>query len=170
MRKVCAWCQKEIDPDDSVTESRDAPISHGVCPDCVPKFFPFMGKPMRDFLDELSGPVFLVDADNKIMTANSAGLTLIHKAPDEIAEKMSGDVFECPYASQAEGCGHTIHCKSCTIRHAVIETARTGQAQVRIPAYADLHSFSKKARAKFSISTEKVGEAVLLRIDDLPET
>ena len=168
MRKVCAWCQQEIDPDESAPAGPDAPISHGVCPDCFPKFFSFMGKPLREFLDEFTGPVYVVDATNKIITANSAGLALIHKTPEEIEDKLTGDVFECPHAEQTEGCGSTIHCKSCTIRNAVIRTAQTGQPQVHIPAYADLHTFTKNKRAKFSISTEKAGTAVLLRIEDLP--
>lgn len=167
MRRVCAWCKQEIDPDESAPASSDAPISHGVCVDCIPKFFKFMGKPMRDFLDEFSGPVFLVDATNKVITANNNGLALIDRAPDETEEKMIGDVFECPNASLTEGCGHTTHCKTCTIRSAITETALTGQPRLRIPAYADLHSFSKNKKTKFAISTEKVGEAILLRIDDL---
>jgi len=167
MRKVCAWCKQEIDPDESSPVSSDAPISHGVCPDCVQKFFSFMGKPMRDFLDEFAGPVFLVDPTNKIITANSNGLALIDKEPDAIEEKKVGNVFECPHASETAGCGNSIHCKTCTIRSAIAETSRTGQARLQVPAYADLHSFSKNKKSKFAISTEKVGDAVLLRIDDI---
>jgi len=167
MRKVCAWCQKDIDPEDSAPVGSDAPISHGICPDCVPKFLSFLGKPMREFLDEFSGPVFLVDATNKVITGNSNGLALVGRVPEAIEEKKIGDVFECPHASEAEGCGETTHCKSCTIRSAIAETSRTGEARLRIPAYADLHSFSKTKKTKFSISTEKVGDVVLLRIDDI---
>ncbi len=168
MKKVCAWCKKEIEPDESAAAGQNAPISHGVCPECVPKFFSFMGKPMRDFLDEFSEPVFLVDATNRIISANGEGLGLLHKEPAEIEEKMAGDVFECPNAEEGEGCGKTIHCKACTIRNAVIDTAQTGEARLHIPAYADVHWFSKDKRAKFSISTEKVGQAVLLRVEDVP--
>ena len=167
MRKVCAWCKNEIDPDSSSLVSIDVPISHGLCPDCVPKFFTFMGKPMRNFLDEFAGPVFLVDSTNKIITANSNGLALMDRPPDEIEEKKIGDVFECPHASMSEGCGNSTHCKTCTIRSAIIETSQTGQARLQVPAFADLHSFSKIKKSKFAISTEKVGDAVLLRIDDI---
>jgi len=168
MRTVCAWCRKEIQNDDADTVTDDdTPISHGVCPECIPKFFSFMGKPLRDFLDGFPGPVFLVDAANRVITANTNGLSLIHKEPDEIEQKMAGDVFECPHASNAGGCGNSIHCKSCTIRKAVTETMTTGKAHHRLPAYADLHSFTKNRKTKFSISTEKVRDAVLLRIDDL---
>lgn len=167
MRKVCAWCKQEIDPGGPDSACNDAPISHGVCLDCVPKFFSFMGKPMRDFLDEFSGPVYLVDSTGKIITANSNGLALIDKEPDEVEEKKVGYVFECQHISKNVGCGDSIHCKSCTIRNSVIKTAQTGEARLRVPAYADLHTFAKTKKTKFSISTEKVGEAVLLRIDDI---
>jgi hypothetical protein len=168
MRTICAWCKEELHSDESDLAGSDVPISHGICPDCIIKFFSFMGKPMRDYLDEFAGPVFLVDATNKIISANSEGLALIHKASDEIEEKLAGDIFECPHTSQAEGCGNTIHCKSCTIKNAIVETSQTGKAMLRIPAYQDLHSFSKNKKTQFFISTEKVEDAVLLRIDDLP--
>lgn len=167
MRKVCAWCQKEIDPDGSAAASSDTPISHGVCLDCVPKFFSFMGKPMRDFLDEFSGPVFLVDSTGKVISSNNKGLALIDKEPDEVEEQKIGHVFECQHTEHGVGCGNSIHCKTCTIRKAVTETAKTGEARLQVPAYADLHSFSKTKKTKFSISTEKVGDAVLLRIEDI---
>lgn len=168
MKTVCAWCRQVMDTDHSGSpQDDDAPISHGVCPQCIPKFFSFMGKPMQDYLDGFAGPVFLVDSTRKIITANTEGLALIDKKPDEIEKKMAGNVFECPHASRAEGCGNSIHCKSCTIRNAINDTLATGKACHRLPAYADLHTFAKNRMTNFSISTEKVGDAVLLRIDDL---
>lgn len=167
MRKVCAWCKKDIDPDVSDPASNNAPVSHGICPDCVITFFSFMGKPMKDYLDEFTGPVFLVDSTNKIITANSEALALTHKKSEEIEEKMAGDVFECPHASQVEGCGGTIHCKSCTIKKAILSTSQTGQASIHLPAFADMHFFAKNKKPRFFISTEKVGDAVFLRIEDV---
>lgn len=168
MRKVCAWCKKELDSDLGTEAGTDAPISHGICPDCIPKFFPFLGKPMREFLDEFPGPIFLVDADNRVLSANREGLALINKQADEIEGQTPGDVFDCPSANQAAGCGKSIHCKTCTIRHAIAGTLATGQAHDHLPAFADLHGFCKEQKIKFAVSTEKLGNAVLLRIDDLP--
>lgn len=167
MKTVCAWCRQVIDSDDAETLGDDMPISHGVCPECIRKFFSFLGRPMQDFLDRFSGPVFLVDDAARVITANTAGLTLIHKRPDEIDQMLAGTVFECPHARSSDGCGNTIHCKSCTIRNAIVETLTTGKACCRLPAYADLHTFSTNRQMRFSISTEKVGDAVLLRIDEL---
>lgn len=168
MKTVCAWCKTEIEPEQSEPGPDDnSPISHGICLDCIPKFFSFMGKPMRDFLDEFPGPVFLVDKTNRVITANTMALSLIHQAPEGIDHTLAGDLFECPNAMQAGGCGKSTHCKSCTIRSAILDTWQSGQARCRIPAYQDLAAFSKSKKAKFLISTEKVGDAVLLRIDDL---
>nr|MBF0222762.1 hypothetical protein [Desulfobulbaceae bacterium] len=87
--------------------------------------------------------------------------------PDQIEEKTVGDIFECPHASETGGCGNTTHCKTCTIRKAITETSRTGHARLQVPAFADLHSFAKNKKTKCEISNEKLGDAVLLRIDDI---
>lgn len=65
-----------------------------------------------------------------------------------------------------EGCGQTIHCKSCTIRNSVMDTLNTGISHTNVPAYLD-KSLSKKT--KYLITTEKAGDAVLLRIDELSD-
>lgn len=55
-------------------------------------------------------------------------------------------------------------CVVCTIRNTVMDTQRTGKARERAPAWL----FKKNAgRLAFLISTEKVGDRVLLRIDEV---
>jgi hypothetical protein len=46
-----------------------------------------------------------------------------------------------------------------------VKTAATGESQIRIPAYADIEDMLGLHIVRFLISTEKVGEIVLLRID-----
>jgi len=60
-------------------------------------------------------------------------------------------------------------CAWCTIRLTVSDTLRSGKSHVRVPAYRDLHDITGEYRIRFLISTERVGEAVLLRIDDVTE-
>ena len=49
----------------------------------------------------------------------------------------------------------------------VLETFRTGRSFVRVPCFPDLQVGSEKKSMRFEISTEKMGGAVLLRIDDV---
>lgn len=103
------------------------------------------------------------------MTGNSAGLDLLKKKPEEVEGELGGDVFGCRYADLPGGCGNTVHCKTCTIRLTVLDTLHSGNSHVETPAYPDLYHITGEERVRFLITTEQIGEAVLLRIDDVVE-
>jgi hypothetical protein len=48
----------------------------------------------------------------------------------------------------------------------VTTTFETGESCIRVPAFIDLADISKDMTIRFLISTEKVNDVVLLRIDD----
>jgi hypothetical protein len=169
MKQVCAWCKKIIGGDSNSSESDNAPISHGICQECVRMFFAGKIMPLSDYLESFAGAVLLVNSDARVMGANSRGLSLLGKKLEQVEGQLGGDAFECRYASLPGGCGQTIHCKTCTIRQTVTHTMTSGQSHERVPAYPDLHHISGDKRLKFFISTEKMGDAVLLRIDEVSE-
>jgi len=43
----------------------------------------------------------------------------------------------------------------------------TGRARTRVPAYQDINTSEGVQQVRLLISTEKVGDAVLLRIDEM---
>ena len=141
-------------------------ISHGVCPICFPTFLSGLGQPFTDFLDALPGAIFVVDADSRVVGANARGLQQVSKDLAAIEGRLAGEVFECRNSKLPGGCGRTLHCKTCTIRRTVTRTAETGQSCQRVPAFIDLADISKDFTIRFLISTEKVNDVVLLRIDD----
>jgi len=167
MKQVCLYCGRYLG---SVVAAPDDPtlISHGICSICLPRFMSRIGKPLTDFLDTLPGPIFVVDADCRIVGANTLGLQQLSKDLDTIEGQLAGNAFECKHAKLPDGCGRTLHCKTCTIRRAVTKTAETGESCHRVPAFLDLADISKDMRIRFLISTEKVKGAVLLRIEDIP--
>ena len=169
MRKVCAWCKKELDSSNADAEIEDAPITHGICGDCFRKTLSFKANSLKRFLDQFSEPIFLVNSEARIISANNAGYFLLRKRPSEVDRKLGGDAFSCKYADLPGGCGNTIHCKTCTIRTTVMNTLQTGRSNIRVQAYPDLHHVTGENKIRFLISTEKIGEAVLLRIDDVTE-
>jgi len=71
-RQICLYCNAYLgsieEPGNDVER-----ISHGVCPSCFPKFVAGSGEPLADFLDSLPAPVFVVDQDVRIVTANARG-------------------------------------------------------------------------------------------------
>jgi len=50
-----------------------------------------------------------------------------------------------------------------------MDTLQSGKSNIRVPAYPDLHHMTGENRIRFLITTERVGEAVLLRIDEVAE-
>lgn len=165
LKQVCIYCgcylgSVEAAPGNSTL------ISHGICSVCLPTLLCRKGRLLTDFLDDLPGPIFVVDTEGCVVGANTRGLQKVSKDLSAIEGMPGGVVFECKYAKLPEGCGRTTHCKTCTIRMTVTRTFETGESCFRVPAFIDLEDISKDTTVRFLISTEKVNDVVLLRIDD----
>lgn len=170
MKRICAWCNIDLGSSSTFDESEDAPITHGICGDCARNTLQsFHGKRLRSFLNQFSTPVFLVTSEGRIVTGNSMAFSLLQKEPEEVDGLLGGDAFDCSYADLPGGCGKTVHCKTCTIRITVLDTLQSGRSNIRVPAYPDLHHMTGEKRIRFLITTERIGETVLLRIDDVSE-
>jgi hypothetical protein len=169
MKSTCAWCKKEISLSDCSDPNNNRPITHVVCSDCLRKDVSSYAVSLREYLDLFPKPVFVVDSDVRIVASNRLGSSLLNKKPEDVDGKLGGDAFECIYAELPGGCGNTLHCKTCTIRMTVTDTLQTGKSHVEVPAHPDLHHITKENGIRFLITTERVGNAVILRIDDVAE-
>lgn len=166
MRRICAWCKKEL-ATGTAGGGADEPISHGICDDCATQLNSDPRRSAWDFLESLKDAVFLVGRGGRIVSANSAARAVVGKELAVIADHLGGDVFECANADLPGGCGKTQHCKACAIRNSVNETLVTGTSVVRVPAYQNIKTVGGIQQKRFLISTERVGDAVMLRIDDV---
>lgn len=167
MDKVCAWCEKDLGSIEVIEEDSDCPITHGICGDCTRKMLSYEAESLREYLNQFSKPVFLVDKEGRVVTGNNDALSFLNKKHEEIEGKLGGDVFGCKFADLPGGCGNTIHCKTCTIRNAVRDTLESGKVNYKVPAYPDLHQMTGEKDVRFLITTELVEDGVLLRIDDV---
>jgi len=122
---------------------------------------------MAEFLDALSAPTLLVNQDRQVICANQQAQRLLGKELHEITGRLGGEVFACEHAELPGGCGQTVHCRTCAIRNAVMHTAATGEPCKRVPAYRDLGQLSDEKTVRFYVSTEKDGEVVLVRIEEV---
>ena len=165
MKKMCAWCGTEIGP---VGASKpDDAVTHGICDNCLDNFIFQEGVDLREFLDTLAAPILMVDSERVVRIANKTASALLGKQPDEIEGYRGGEVFECEYARLPEGCGQTVHCAGCAIRRTVMETLATGKSFSRVPATLRRHTPEEPQDVRFLISTEKVADTVLLRVDEI---
>jgi PAS domain-containing protein len=164
MLRLCAWCGKELSPGPFDVDAQKV-ITHGVCDECAYHLIAQMGMPLREYLDGIGMPILVVNGAGTVETANAQARTLLHKSLPEIEGLKGGDVFECTFARLPEGCGRTVHCTGCTIRRTVMHTHDTGQSQRQVPAILNWQNEGEVQQIPFLISTERVGNVVLLRID-----
>ncbi|MCC6486277.1 MAG: hypothetical protein IT364_02145 [Candidatus Hydrogenedentes bacterium] len=169
LRSVCAWCKVEL-AGSVDTDEDSCPITHGVCLPCAQRMLADVAEPLRDFLDRLGVPVLLIDSSPEVRAANALAREILGKDVSEIEGRRPGDVIECLHAYEPGGCGHQVHCKSCTIRRAVLDTYESGKSLIRIRALPDIQSPDDGSkRMCIEISTEKVGDVVLLRVHEFCE-
>ena len=166
MKRVCAWCKKELGRVDSQA-SFDNVITHGICEICRDNLLFQMGVELGEFLDSLKLPVVVVDRGGTIVTGNDQARALLRKGLPEIEGYKGGEVFECAYARLPDGCGNTMHCSGCTIRRTVMETHGTGRSLLRVPATLNRNTPEDPEKIKLLISTERFADLILLRIDEM---
>ncbi len=164
--QTCLYCARHLGSVEEVDDHTER-ISHGVCPECLHLFMAGTGQPIVDFLDSLPGIIYVIDRDGRFIGANTLGQKHASKKMDFSEKWLSGEVFECHHSKLPGGCGQTIHCKACTIRQAVTKTAETGISCIEVPAHMDLGEITDVKTTRFIISTEKVNDVVMLRIDEI---
>ena len=145
----------------------DGAISHGICDGCYDELSDGMGIPISEFVASLDRPVLLMDDEHTIGMANAAALALVRRSDSDVLGERTGTIFECENAHLPGGCGKTIHCSGCTIRQAVARTYLTGEPQLNIPATLTTVRDPGLADVRLVISTVRVGERVLLRVEQI---
>ncbi len=164
MKYICAWCGSKLREAEVINHES---ITHGICGKCKNNMRFQLGVSVQEYIEALDKPICIVDNDVTMLTANKVFQKTLGKELCNIQNLKGGDVFECAYARLPEGCGHTIHCSGCEIRRAISSTYETNQPHIAVPAVLNKTGSYSDATSKISmyISTEKVGDAVYLRID-----
>jgi hypothetical protein len=165
MKKVCSWCGKEL-KHSKVDQSDHNLLSHGICDDCKFHILAQGGVKLREYLNHVGVPVFIVDKDNRILASNKQAVETFKKKLPKVDDVLCGVVFECDHARLPEGCGKTVHCSGCTVRICIAKTIETGEVFTRVPAYLDCTQECTN-KVHFLISTEKFGDAVIMRVEDV---
>lgn len=166
IRYLCCECQAELRPPEE-TDAKEELVSHGLCRSCLEVSMSRFGRSLDEYLNSFAEPVLVVDQTGRIITINGMGQQVLSKPSDQIEGYLGGQVFGCLYAKEEGGCGETLHCLSCVIRTSVEETHRTGTAHHRVPACQDLDTVAGPRLTRFVISTEKIEDVVLLRVDEI---
>ncbi len=169
IKNICAWCQAELDPAEEGDALAGELISHGICQACLEQLFAeYEAVGLLEFINSIALPVIVLGPDAEVHAANEKACTLLCKQYPANSKQKSGDFIACANAKKPGGCGKTIHCRTCTIRNCIEKTYETGIPFARVPAIADISSAgSDTETVKFLITTEKIKNVVLLRIDEM---
>jgi len=166
MERICAWCKRKLNIREEL--STDGVITHGICSQCAVQFTHSTPKSIREKLNSVSGPILVLDSQGRVISANESGKRFSGKKDNELENQLGGDVLECSYAKLPEGCGRTEHCKTCAIRNIVMDTLANGRGYSSVPAFQSIRTPRGVRIMRLFVSTEKIEEYILLRIEDAP--
>ena len=154
MKVICSYCRKKLE--DKEPFDIDV-VSHGMCEDCMDHFSrQWDGQSMGEYLDRFECPVLVVDNACRILAANQEMADMIGRTEREAYGLLGGEAVECVYSRLEEGCGNSIHCRTCTVRNTVLHTIETGESLHRVECYIDLD----QGRTPFLVSTVKLDKSV----------
>lgn len=164
MKRICAWCKRELSP----ASGDEGQITHGICDSCSVEFLNEESASLQDYLNHFTFPVLLVDSFGEVIGANNVFETRTGRHIDPTNGGMlAGEAIGCTHSHAPGGCGKTIHCHSCAIRNTIKHTHATGERRYQMPAYKTIQDAGDDVPVRFLISSERVNDMVLLRIDDI---
>ena len=141
-------------------------ISDESCSTCEKKLDSQEGISIQEFIDNLLVAIIVLDQKGSVQTVNEKARSLFNKELFFFKGSSIGKVFECEYAQLPEGCGETVHCSGCAIRTAVTETFTSGNPVIRMGATLKDLKPGEPKKIHYYISTRKIGDAVLLQIEE----
>lgn len=164
----CTWCGSLLPTPPKRGSPPEAPEGLGICRQCADTLRADLDVSLDRFRSESGPAVVVVTRDVRVVDASLGAVDMLEDATADgapLVGRPGGEVFGCENAELPGGCGATPNCSDCTVRRVVTSTRESGQPQVRVPATLRVTSHSPKKRISFLITTAKVGDNVLLRID-----
>jgi hypothetical protein len=154
MKVICSYCRKKLEDKEPLESDV---LSHGMCPECMEHFSrQWGGQSLGAYLDQFEVPVLVVDHSCRIVAANQEMADMIGKGERDVFGLLGGEAVECVYSRFDDGCGNSIHCRTCTVRNSVLHTIETGESLHRVECYVDLDT----GRTPFFVSTVKLEKSV----------
>lgn len=121
---------------------------------------------VREGLEAVDAPLLLMQGKpRQVVTANRKALELFGKELHEVEGHRGGQVFDCIYAFTEAGCGKDSNCEGCKIRDGIIDTFTTGTPHNGVSTALQIKKSAGTMIYELQVSTEKVGDLALVRIE-----
>ena len=158
--QTCKLCKNEIA---EVSPSTKGNITEGICGSCALQ----MSDPRkREVLEAIGAPVLLMQGDpRQVVTANTRALELFAKDLSAVAGHRGGQVFDCVHSFTEAGCGKDSNCENCPIKDAIVDTFATAAPHRAVATTLQIRKQDGTSPYELQVSTEKIGELALVRIE-----
>src|SRR5512133_1084199 len=117
-------------------------------------------------IEAIDAPILLMKGNpRQVVTANRRALELFGKELHEVEGLRGGQVFDCVHAFTVDGCGKDSNCEGCKIRDGIIDTFTTGEPHSGVSTSLYIKKASGTVIYELQVSTEKVGDLALVKIE-----
>lgn len=164
-RLTCRWCQAELTI--PYEQTADYIITGGSCISCSSQFsISDSTATIRELIESIDVPILVLQPDpRQVYTANKKACELFGKTISQIEGFRGGQVFDCIHSFTELGCGKDVNCEDCKIKGAIVDTFTTGNSFTNVERSLDVKKAEKSATYALQISTERIGDLALVRID-----
>ena len=162
MNKICRQCKARLE---SIPQ-KDYIVTSGICPDCIESIFGKQNSSITAFINSIDAPILLMQPDpRQVHTANKKACELFEKDLSQIEGHRGGQVFDCVHAFTEMGCGKDENCEDCKIKNSIVDTFTSGKSYDGVSTVLEIKKNNSKKPYVLKVSTEKVGDLALIRID-----
>jgi hypothetical protein len=159
LKGSCRVCQKKV----ATNESQF--VTLGLCDSCAHKVESSAAS-VAAFINNYDIPLLYLQGDpRQVVTANQRACVQFKKNLANIEGKRGGQVFDCIHSYTEAGCGKDKNCEDCRIKNAIVDTFNTGKSHQAVSTTLDIRMDGQDFPHNIEVSTEKIGNHVLVKID-----
>jgi hypothetical protein len=161
MNQVCRLCGQH---EAGLFRSESYAITNGICDSCLSQITDADGA--KGLLEAIEAPVLLMRGNpRQVITANAKALDLFDKTLPAVEAHRGGEVFDCVHSFTAAGCGLDANCENCKIKHAIVDTFVTATPHCAVSTVLQIMKTGSLEPRTLQVSTERLGDLALVRIE-----
>jgi len=149
VRQTCPLCGE-------VKVDRGSHGSHDVCEACSRALLK-----LSAYLESMDSPVAIVSDDLTVLSSNNHLRKFLADHGQGPLGMKIGEVLDCKYSLSRHRCGKAVTCHHCDLKRLVELSRLTGE---RLTLISTIFRHPSGVSTTFKISTEKAGEAVLVKL------